>query len=187
MDAEAGFDMSADGGDLGDIDEERAWLRHDATATEEAAATITKVTGSKYRHQIVLALFRHRGGLTDDGMAEVVADPNMPAPRAASRRGELVELNWVKPRLTAFDEPMTRATRTGADAQVWELTESARRLMEMGAVPALPSHVGWVEEVQEEPEIELPLTVSPPAPCGSCVALEAEVVRLRAKLLEYAP
>lgn len=117
------------------LDTEHAWLRNDATDEEaDAALTVAKATGSRYRMMMLDAHDRHPGGLTDDAASAFVDHPDMPPPRAASRRGELVKWGWLTKKVAADGNPVKAKTRTGHQAQVWVLTPQARRLIAGGAL-----------------------------------------------------
>lgn len=118
-----------------DLDERSAPVRHDATFEERAAgATIAQATGSRYRRLVLDAHYRHPDGLTDDDVARIVDHPDMPPPRAASRRGELARMGWLERVVDDDGNRVTRPTRTGHAAQVWRLTNDARRMIYTGEV-----------------------------------------------------
>lgn len=101
-----------------------ARLRSEPHETERAAADASKLRNASRKKQVlrVVAAATEAGhGVTDDEIALVLNDPNVPAPRVATRRGELVEMGWVEA-MTVEGLIATRATRTGQQAMVWVLT-----------------------------------------------------------------
>lgn len=112
-----------------------AWLRSDASGEEaEAAATIANVTGSHYRVMMLEVHASHPEGLTDDRASDLVNHPDMPPPRAASRRGELAKWGWLTKKLDENGELVKGKTRTGHSAQVWVLTDAARQQIRLGVL-----------------------------------------------------
>lgn len=106
-----------------------AWLRSDARPTERHAAEISAVRNSRRRRQVLIAIVRSgERGATYDEIAEFWRDPVMPAPRVASRGGELEESGWIEP-LYVNDRPAVRETVAGGEAIVWVLTDDARQLV----------------------------------------------------------
>lgn len=101
-----------------------AYVGHDAPSTSVRAADVSAVRNSHRRKQ-VLAAIRALGDATDDEVCLRINDPDQHAGRVASRRLELQESGWVEP-LVTDGRPVERRTRTGAEAQVWTLTSSAR-------------------------------------------------------------
>jgi hypothetical protein len=73
---------------------------------------------------LVLAYVVDRGshGATDD---ELAAANLTSANGVRPRRGELVEHGWLRPATDHTDQPETRPTRSGHDAQVWVATAAA--------------------------------------------------------------
>ena len=117
------------------LDAPLAWLRRDHTPEERAAAlTVAHISGSPYRRMVLAAHYDHQDGLTDDDVARIVGHPDMPPPRAASRRGELARDGWLEKLYDDDGKRVTRPTRTGHPAQVWRLTNEARRLIYTGEV-----------------------------------------------------
>lgn len=109
-----------------EIDRPSAYLRHNPRSTEVAAADLSAVGNSKRRKDVLLVIWQAGAqGVTDDEVSIVLDDPDVPAPRVASRRKELVEGGWVEVRVEDGRE-VERKTRTGAPAKVWVLTEAGR-------------------------------------------------------------
>ena len=114
-----------------DLERPESWLRHDAHSTEKTSADISKIKNSRRRKQVLLVVRAGMpNGVTDDEVAQVLNDPDMPAPRVASRRGELEKYGWVEVMVRDGRE-VERPTRTGAPARVWVLTESAQSIIHL--------------------------------------------------------
>lgn len=113
---------------LPDPEGPHTWLRRNPRQTEVQAAAASVVTNSRRRKQVLRVIAQHDPlGITDDAVAIILADPLLPAPRVASRRGDLERtFGWVQERLDENGRVMTNLTSAGNDATLWVLTDAAR-------------------------------------------------------------
>lgn len=103
------------------------WLRREPRQTEVQAAAASVVTNSRRRKQVLRVIAQHPEGITDDAVALILADPDLPAPRVASRRGDLErQFGWVEERVDESGRVMTALTSAGNQATLWVLTPAAR-------------------------------------------------------------
>jgi len=86
--------------------------------TSHAASRDAELTKSEARAAVCAALFRH-GPMTDDELFLRIR--RWPLNSICKRRLDCDRLGWVRPSMDEHGRQLTRKTRTGSTALVWEL------------------------------------------------------------------
>jgi predicted ArsR family transcriptional regulator len=102
------------------LDDDHAYVRHDASPTSELAAARAAVRSSTKRRAVLRAIVTDAGGLTDSEVSSLTA---IPPNTARPRRVELVNLGLVEA------SGHTRENNYGNLEAVWVATPAGREAM----------------------------------------------------------